>query len=259
MIDLHCHILPGVDDGPSRVEDSVDMARVAVQDGVRTIVATPHGAQWVYTGNAIETEHRVEALKWELSRQALELDLVHGLEVYLSHETASLHSEGRVFGLNGGRYLLIEFPVNVVPPFTEQVLFELQLRQVVPVIAHPERNQEIAARPKLLRRLVSRGMLAQVTAGSLTGYFGSATRRTAEAMLQDGLVHIIASDAHSANGRSPSLSGAVRRASELIGDEAARAMVTGTPAAILRDEAVVVPEPRPAPRRSWFPFGRKSK
>jgi protein-tyrosine phosphatase len=257
MIDLHSHILPGVDDGPATPEEALAMARVAIQDGVHTMVATPHGAEGVYSGRLTDTQSRVDAFSSFMSSHGVTLELRPGLEVYLTPRTPSLCREGAVYPLNSSRYILVEFSINMVPPYAEQALFELQLQGLVPVIAHPERNQELAAAPEKLERMVRKGMLAQITAGSIIGDFGERTRSVAESMLSRGLVHVIASDAHAAHDRPPMLSAAVRRAAELVGEEAARAMVTAVPAAILENGDVEPPEPRPAPQRSWFAFGRK--
>ncbi len=253
MIDLHCHLLSGVDDGAATLEDSMAMALMAAQDGVRTIVATPHSER----GDGWQIDEKVKALRSELRSHGVDLEVVAGLEVYLTPETSRLHAEGCLRTLNGSRYLLVEFSMQSLPSYAEQVLFELQARRLVPVIAHPERNAHIAENLEIARRMAERGMLLQVTAASMVGAFGARTRGVAEAMVKRRLVHVIASDAHSTGVRSPVLSSAVRRAGELIGEEAARAMVTTLPAAILRDEEVAVPEPRPAQRRSWFPFGRR--
>lgn len=258
MIDLHCHILPGVDDGPAAIEESVAMAAAAVRDGTRTIVATPHGGEWSYNGTFAETLQRTGNLQAELARRGIELELLAGLEVHIAPDLASRHARGNAFTLNGSRYLLVELPFQVMPAYTEQALFDLQLRQLVPVIAHPERNAQIVARPEILKGMVDRGMLAQVTAGSLTGLFGQKTREAAELLLTHNLVHVIASDGHSASDRGPILSAAVKRAGELIGQEAAEAMVTTTPLAIIHDDTITAPEAEPLePRRSWFPLGRK--
>lgn len=259
MIDLHCHILPGVDDGAATLDDSVAMARVAVGDGTTTIVATPHGSDWVYKGNLDETRARIAGVQAELDRLGIGLELLPGLEVHAGPEMASAYARGEIFALNSSRYLMVEFPLQSVPLFAEQALFDLQLKRIVPIIAHPERNQAIATRPELLWPLVERGMLVQITAGSLTGLFGSRTQEIAEMLVTRRVAHVIASDAHSAKWRTPELSAAVRRAAELIGEEAAREMVVDTPRAILRDEVVEVPTPLPPEqRRSWFPFLRKS-
>jgi protein-tyrosine phosphatase len=260
MIDIHCHVLPGVDDGANDLDESIAIAEAAARDGTRTVVATPHGAEGAYGGDQLETQRRVERLQSELTRRGVELEVLAGLEVRIVPDLAFLHSEGRVFTLNGSRYLLVELPPQTLPLYTDQALFDLQLRQLVPVIAHPERNLSIAASPEILWRMVDRGMLAQVTAGSLIGLFGPRTREVAESLVAHRMVQIIASDAHSSGsrGRGPALSAAVKRAEELIGREAAEAMVTITPLAIIRNESIRVPEPEPlGQRRSWFRFGRR--
>ncbi len=234
------------------------MARAALQDGVDTVVATPHGnVPWGFSGDEAELRERVAALETELARRGLELKLFPGLEVALTPDAPTLYAARQIFTLNGSRYLLVEFPVHLVPSYAEETLFHLQLQKLVPVIAHPERNAQIAADLEILQRMVDRGMMAQITAGSLVGAFGTSAQQVAETLLLRGLVHVIASDAHPQDGRSSSLAAAVLRATTLVGEEAARALVTTAPDAILRDREVVLPEPRPAPRRSWFPFGRR--
>ena len=259
MIDLHCHILPGVDDGPTVMEEAVAMARAAVQDGITTVVATPHSVVWAFAGCEGATRKKVAAMRAELASHGVELELLAGIEARVTPDLPALFARGHVFTLNGSRYILVEFPFDVLPNFVEQTLFELQLRQLVPVIAHPERNSEIARNPGILHRLVSRGMLVQVTSGSLLGDFGHRTQQTAELLVAHRLAHIIASDAHSAKWRLPSLLEATARATRLIGREAAEAMVTTVPAAILRDEEMAIPEPRPVERQTWFPFGRRKQ
>ncbi len=258
MIDIHCHILPGLDDGAAELDDSIAIAAAAVADGTRTVVATPHGAKWAYNGSLAETQRKVSELQAEISSRGVDLEVLTGLEAHITPDLAELHDRGGVFTLNGSRYLLVEFPLQILPVYTDQALFDLQVRQLIPVIAHPERNLAIAAKPEILWRMVSHGMLAQVTAGSLVGLFGPKTREVAELLVTHRLVHVIASDAHSVTGRGPVLSAAVKRAGELIGQDAAGAMVTVTPWTILRNESVQVPEPEPLEQpRSWFHFGHK--
>lgn len=258
MIDLHCHILPGIDDGPGTMEDAVEMARVAARDGIHTIVATPHAADWTlaYKGDVAELDARIAQLQMEVDRQEIPLRILSGLEVYLTPETPSMYERGSIFSLNSSRYVLVEFPFEVFPAYTEHVLFELQLRGLVPLIAHAERYTELASKLEVLEQMVMRGMLLQVTSGSLLGYFGSQVRETAETLLTRRMAHVIASDGHSPVRRAPQLSEAVRRAAQIAGEEAATKMVTAVPLAIVEDRDVTVPEPEPASRRSWFPFRR---
>ena len=251
MIDLHCHILPHVDDGPADMEEAVALGRALIEDGVDIAVATPHGAGLLRPGAEAEIREQLAGVQMELARRGLALSLLAGLEVLLTPETPALCREGSALTLNSGRYLLVELPPSMVPPFAGEMLFQLQLMGLVPVIAHPERNLEIASNPGLLRGMVDRGMLVQVTAGSLVGAYGTTVRKAAEALLKRGLAHVIASDAHSAAERPPLIRAGVRRAEELLGEEAALAMVTSTPEAILDGRDVLPQEPRPSPRRSW--------
>jgi protein-tyrosine phosphatase len=156
--------------------------------------------------------------------------------------------------MNGSRYALVEMPFYGYPDYVEEVLFQLQLRGIRPVLAHPERAEAVQRDPEFLARLVERGMLSQVTAGSVVGHFGGRVERLTQTLLRRGLVHVLASDAHFANGpRSPDLSPGVQAAAAIVGHDRAQAMVVDTPRAILGDKPVETEPPRPdrAPRRWW--------
>ncbi|MDO8671501.1 MAG: CpsB/CapC family capsule biosynthesis tyrosine phosphatase [Dehalococcoidia bacterium] len=257
MIDIHSHILYGVDDGAQSLEDSLEMARVAAADGIHTIVATPHGIEWSTDCNWPETVGRVKSLQDELNRLSIELKIAPGLEVYLTPGLAKQIDEGSAFPLNGSRYILVEMPMNLFPIYAEQAIFELQLKGLIPILAHPERNAGIQKDYRLLQKLVDRGVLGQVTAASLCGSFGSRTKETARVLLQRNLVHIIASDAHSPQGhRAPILSAGLAEAASLVGVERANAMVTAIPEAILADRDIIVEPPVELKPRTWS-FWRK--
>jgi protein-tyrosine phosphatase len=259
MIDLHCHILPGIDDGPASLEDAVRMARIAVEDGIHTLVTTPHGVDWASThgGDESDLRHEIAALQGELRRQELDLEILPGMEVHLLPETPSLYRGKQVFTLNSSRYILVEFPIHSFPIYAEDTLFNLQVHKLVPVIAHAERYSALAERPELLEQMVARGMLLQITAGSLMGQFGAQAREMAETLITRRMAHVMASDGHSVSRRPPILSGGLQRAGQLVGEDIALEMVTTVPAAILRNEEVTVPEPVAIRRRSWFPFGHR--
>ena len=257
MIDIHTHILPGLDDGAATIEDSVEIARLALADSVNTIVATPHGLDLGELQKREYVETKVEDLRGELAKRGVGVEIVAGIEVYISPDIAVKLENGSVFGLNGSNYLLIELPMHQFPFYVEQTLFELQARGFRPIIAHPERNVSIQEDTGLLRRMVERGVLGQVTAGSLLGSFGPKTTKTAEALLSQKLVHVIASDAHSARGhRSPVLSLAVAAAARIVGHELALAMVTSVPRAILSGEPVDVLPPVEKQTKRLFSFWR---
>jgi protein-tyrosine phosphatase len=254
MIDLHAHILPAVDDGPVNMEEALAMARLAAADGVRTVVATPHSGEWRPAVSATALRSRVAQLQAALDRESVAVSVVLGMEVYLDPDTAWRAVQGSALCLGEGNYLLVELPLHEYPTCTEQVLFELQARGFRPILAHPERNAVLAAEPATLLALVERGILAQVTAGSLAGRFGRHVLAAAQLMLEHRLVHVIASDAHGFGSRSPVMSEGLAAAAALVGAERARAMVTTLPAAILAGQAVVTepPEPLSARRRSWL-------
>ena len=254
MIDLHAHILPAVDDGAANLEDALAMVRLAAADGVRTMVATPHSGDWQPPLSAVVVRSRVAQLQAALDREGVAVSVVMGMEVYLDPDTAWRAVQGSALCLGETNYLLVELPLHEYPAYTEQVLFELQARGFRPILAHPERNAVLAREPARLAPLVERGILAQVTAGSLAGRFGHHVLAAAELLVEHRLVHVIASDAHGVGSRSPVMSVGVVAAAALVGAERARAMVTTTPAAILAGQAVVTEPPAPLTtrRRSWL-------
>ena len=257
MIDLHSHILPGIDDGAQSIEDSVEMARVASDDGIKTIAATPHSTELPSGYSYQDLLTLLERLEEELIRRELKLKVVAGLENYISPEIIRRVEEGAAVTLNGTKYILVELPLQQYPAYTDQILFELQAKGLFPIIAHPERNIAIQRHNSLLEQLVRRGMLAQVTSASLTGVFGKETQKVAQYFVTRNLVHIIASDAHSAFSlRMPVLSPAVAVAAELVGEERARAMVKAIPEAILAGEPIQVEPPIPPKSKSFWKFWR---
>jgi protein-tyrosine phosphatase len=245
MIDLHCHILPGVDDGPQSVEESLVMAESALRDGVRTMVATPHMLNGVYENDLSSVRSDLGALERALVRKGLLLRLHVGGDVHVAPGMVeAVRNETAVTIDNGRKYLLLELPSQSVPPGVKEEVFQLRIHGITPIITHPERNPSLSRDRELLRELVEMGALAQVTAMSLTGDFGEAVRDVAETLLKRRLVHVIATDAHSPRDRPPVLSRGVEAAAAVLGrpDEAER-MVTEVPAAILAGDPLEVPEP----------------
>jgi protein-tyrosine phosphatase len=242
MIDLHAHILPGVDDGAQDMEEALEMARVGVEDGLQHLVATPHTGLGKSTTKA-DVQEQVASLQENLQAEGIPLQLHVGAEVYIDSNLSQLVMEERAFTIDGSRYLLLELPFQQYPIYTGQVIFSAQTKGIVPILAHPERNRVLQGNLGLLEDLVRRGVLIQVNAGSLLGSFGHRVQRTAEAMLVHNLSHIIASDAHSLYFRPPVLSEAVAYASKLVGGREAEAMVTTVPQSVIDDRLISVPEP----------------
>jgi protein-tyrosine phosphatase len=243
MIDLHSHILPGLDDGAGSLEESLRMCEMSYRDGVRTIVATPHTLNGVYQNNRSTILAKVRELRTALEESPFLLNkrqnetalvILPGADVHLSQETLTQLDQGKVTTLgDGGKSLLIEFPAQRIPHGAEQILLQLIERGIIPVITHPERNQDVLQRPQRYRQMIMMGCLGQVTAISLTGGFSHEVKYFSQNLLKHKLLHVIASDAHSTDGRSPVLTSAVEAAAKIVGKEEAWRMVTDYPQAIL--------------------------
>ena len=206
MFDLHSHILPGVDDGATSLDVSIAMAKVAAEQGTKVILATPHRKDVTDGSSVQDIAQLVEDINGELSSQGIGLSVLLGMENHLDLELPDEFASGRALPMNGTRYILVELPFFGRPNYAEDVLFRLQLQGLTPVLAHPERIEAFQRDPDLLVSFVEKGMLSQVTAGSLVGYFGKEVRRFSNVLLGHGLVHLIASDAHFSGGsRSPKL------------------------------------------------------
>ncbi len=244
MIDIHSHILPGLDDGAGDLQEALEMARLAVADGIRVMVASPHLCKQNSIGLAAINEksvilEQVERFRDRLAAESIALEILPGCDVPLRADTLRLLAEDRVLTVNDGkRYLLLELPHFSMPPALEDICFRLQSQGLTPIITHPERQPLIQERPDRLGRLVGLGCLAQLTANSLTGGFGRRIARISRQLVQEGYIHLLASDAHNTRGRPPVLSLALAALNKLIGPERARAMVTQIPARIIKGEPV---------------------
>ncbi len=236
MIDTHLHILPGVDDGPETIEESLALARALVHEGIHSAIVTPHYNDEYPRFPAAEIRARVQAVQQELDRSKIPLRLFAGHEALIKPGLLEDIQTGRIATLNGSRYLLLELWNTTWLPETERVIFELRAAGIVPVLAHPERYQAIQKAPERLTTLLSQGVLTQITASSLTGMQGNTTRRCAETLLKKGLVSCMASDAHGIHKRPPGVSRGLQRAKELLSDARVQQLIEICPAAILHNE-----------------------
>jgi len=204
VIDLHSHILPGVDDGPESLGGSLSMARAAVAGGTTTIAATPH-LNHVYPVQPGEIPAAVAALNAELRSAEIDLEVVAGGEIAITRLIDLDADELAGLGLGGGPYLLCESPLATVASNFEHVLLDLRLRGHEVLLAHPERSAFFQRAPERLQALVDAGVLCSITAASMAGQFGETVRRFTLRILADGLVHDVASDAHDHRRRPPNL------------------------------------------------------
>ncbi|WP_162213760.1 tyrosine-protein phosphatase [Priestia aryabhattai] len=216
MIDLHCHILPGIDDGAQTIEDSLDMARQAVCEGIHTIVATPHHQNGKYINEKNEVLQQVAALNERLLQGSIPLTILPGQEIRIYGEMIEDYRNGKILTLNHtNKYVFVEFPSSQVPQFTERLFYNVQAGGLTPIIVHPERNSRLIEDPDILYNLVNKGAMTQVTASSLTGRFGRKIKKFSMNLIDANLTHMIASDAHNISGRSFYM----QEASELISIE----------------------------------------
>ena len=236
MIDTHLHILPGVDDGPSTMQESLELAHRLVQEGIGAAIVTPHFNDDFPQRPVTEIQARVNDLQRELDRHTIPLHLYAGHEALIKPGLVEDIQSGRLATLNGSRYLLLELWNASWLPQTERVIFELQASGIVPIIAHPERCRAIQSDPSRLETLVRLGVLAQLTASSLVGMQGNTIRRCAEILLKKRLIHCIASDAHGLLRRPPGMLRGLQCAERLVSRDYLYQMVEVCPAAIIRDE-----------------------
>jgi protein-tyrosine phosphatase len=250
MIDLHCHILPGIDDGPTTLEVSLAMARCAAQDGITFIACTPHIYPGLYENQRAGIEAAVQAFRAQVTDAGITLQLGVGADTHLAPDLVGSIRAGRVPTLCGSRYLLLEPPHHVAPPRFDESMFSLMAAGYVPIITHPERLSWIETHYSVFTSLVNRGAWMQLTAGSLTGRFGKRPRYWAERMLDEGLVHIVATDSHHIDKRPPLLAEGRDAAARRVGDAEAIHLVLTRPQGVLDDLA---PGQLPPPPPSTLP------
>lgn len=255
MIDLHCHMLPGIDDGAPDLATALAMARIAVADGIQVTACTPHIYPGLYENNAAGIRAAIAALRLALADAAIPLQLVEGADVHLTPDLLADLGKGVIPTINATRYFLLEPPHHVAPPRFEEHVFHLIAHGYVPVITHPERLTWIEDHYSTFLRLSRAGAWLQITAGALTGRFGRRPQYWCKRLLDEGPVHLIASDAHSPHRRPPLLTEARVAAAAQVGADEAWSLVRDRPQAILNNVAPdrVAPEIPPLPvKRAGF-------
>jgi protein-tyrosine phosphatase len=248
FVDIHCHLIPGIDDGAETWPRSLEMARIALADGIDTIIATPHQLG-NYSGNSGQAiRQRVTELQQRLDDEHLSLRILPGADVRIEPDLVEEIKRGNVLTLaDHRRHVLLELPHEIYFPM-EPVLDQLRGAGITGILSHPERNRGLREQPHLVRALVDYGCLMQITADSLLGQFGSSARRMSESLLAEGCVHFVASDAHGVKARKPRLHAAFQRVTELAGAESAKRLLHANPQAVV-DGLDVESTPRKRPHR----------
>lgn len=199
MYDIHCHILPGVDDGVSNIEEAMALAQAAENAGFKGIVCTPHYIDDVYKSSVKNNMEIINDLKKEVKHRKIEIELYLGNEVYISPDITNLLDLGLITTLNNSRYILIEMPIYSRPLYLDDIIGKLKLRGLVPVIAHPERYEWVMKSPKELSYILSKGCLVQLNMASILGYYGNSVKKTAKALLRESCIHLLGSDSHTSH------------------------------------------------------------
>jgi protein-tyrosine phosphatase len=203
MIDIHSHILPGIDDGADTIETTIEMLKVVQADGIKTIFATPHYYRGHFDNDYKQVKKYVNEIRnWiSLSNSDIQIEILPGQEVFISNYTLMLYKEGIIGTLNNTRYMLVELPFDNLDNTTLDVLYELRLLGVIPIIAHPERYSYIIEKPSSINQLISEGCLFQINSGNILGGINKQAKRTADILIKHGICDFIASDVHRIGNR----------------------------------------------------------
>jgi protein-tyrosine phosphatase len=228
VIDIHCHILPGIDDGPSDIQESIQMAEIAARDGITKIVATPHIKNILHPMSSIRD--MIARLNKKLSELNISVEILQGADVHAMLDISLLKG----YTINNTQYILVEFPHTHLPNSMKEVLFKMMVQGYCPIITHPERNVSVLRDPRVLFELINGGVLAQITADSIIGTFGIDIQECSRYLLKKNMVRFIATDAHSSQHRKPVLSQGLKAAGKIIGKEKALKLVTSNPEAVVK-------------------------
>ncbi len=255
MIDIHTHILPGVDDGVKTEDEAVEFARVAAGDGVRTIVATPHCREGFFVNERVAVLENVERLRRRLASEAIDIELLPGAEVHIGPDLVERIADGRAPTLgDNGKTLLFELSLSQYPVELENLVFQLHLQGILIVFAHPERIRFFQDDVTRYESLVRLGAWGQITTGSIVGSFGSTAQEFSEELLRKGLVHVVATDAHNVRGRPPLMTPALAAMEPLVGRARAESMADYVPRELLAGRKPEIPavEGQTRRKRSFF-------
>ena len=252
MVDLHCHLLPGIDDGSKNMEISLRLASEAVENGVTHTLLTPHHMNGRYVNHKQDVIKRTVEFRQQLQEHNIPLTVFPGQEVRINGQLIdALDKDDILFADEDNRYLMLEFPDDDVPHYTNQMIFELQQRGITPIIVHPERNTKIMAHPELLYQLLQKGCLSQITASSYVGTFGKKVEDFSKKLIANGQGYLFASDAHDLPGRKYEMRQAFEKLSREYGQELAE-RYSNNARAIINGENVPINEVRELKKKKRF-------
>lgn len=235
FVDIHNHILYGIDDGPDNIKTSLEMLKIAKEEGIGKIIATPHFIYRAINNTSKNIKSKFTEFEKIIAEQGVNIEMYPGSEVFISPETSSQVMDGTVCRLNDSKYILLELPMLSIPNYVKDVLFQLQLQGYKPIIAHPERNKVFQEYPNELYKLVERGILTQVNSSSINKLYGRSLEKVAMEFIESKLVHLIATDAHTCRGRSPRMIHAYERVRKTCGNIIANNLFENNGTAIIEN------------------------
>lgn len=215
MVDIHSHILPGIDDGSKSMEETMEMLKLTEADGIKTIVATSHFYRGYYENKWNDIKKLVEKVKTRAEEENVDLDIISGQEVMLDNRTLESYRSSEIGCMEGTGYMLVELPMMTMPKDAMNIIYELEIKGVRPILAHPERYRYIIDNPSKINEFLDEKCLIQINTGSIIGIFGKKVKSTARILIKNGVCSFIASDTHSTGGRCPGISKAMKTASHI--------------------------------------------
>lgn len=251
MIDMHTHLLYGVDDGPQTIEGTIQMVKAAVEEGITDLIVTPHAYNPKYNVERDVIYRQINELTDIVKQLAYPLRLHTGHEIHLHEHLVENILSGEVITLAKSRYVLLELPFYTVPAYTFQIIQILIANGYTPIIAHPEKNRAIAEKPEVLKKLIHQGALAQITAGSVTGHFGRHVQKTALQFVQANLIHCYGSDAHNVSSRPFLFSKGLNILEKKVYPELVDILLENN-RRILQDETLTILEPENILPKKWW-------
>lgn len=243
MIDIHCHIVSGLDDGSKSLEQSIEMAKIASNDGIRKIINTSHyhlDSKFVV---GKEIEEKVNNFNNILKEQGIDLEILIGNELYYTNELMNRIDELDFYSLNKSKYILIEFSPSNFPDNIEDIIYEFKIRNYIPILAHVERYEKIVKDPNKIYEYIKAGALIQINSNSITGKSGKEIQNICNILIRNNMVHFVATDAHSSNSRKPVLNNSYKYVEDKLGKQKAKEIFYDNPQKLISDEHILIKEP----------------
>lgn len=251
MIDIHNHILWDTDDGAKNFEESMAMAKIAAEDGIKQIIATPHFMNGTYKSSKENIKEKADIVNKKLKEENIDLEILLGNEVFLNIDSVDKIKKGEIYSLNNTKYILIEFSFMNIPQNADRIIHQMMKEGYRPIIAHPERISSVVEDPSILIPYIEMGCMTQITSGSILGYFGDKVKKTAVELIERDMVYTIASDAHNAKSRKPKLSNAYKKITEISGEKYVKDLKRRT-CQIIYDKNIEYLEPKVKGKKSFF-------